>query len=102
MTIPRVTFFDFLFNSGRGIKTTQVDWSVSDPNLTALLANLGAAGNTAFALTAAPDDTDGADGDIAIVRVSATELQGHRKETGVWTEVWTFSGGGAGGGTDGV
>ena len=95
MAIPRITFFDFLFNGGRGIRTTQVDWSVSDPELNALLSNLGAAGNTAFALDAAPDDADGSDGDIAIARISATELRGYKKESGSWTQVWTFGGGGS-------
>ena len=97
MAIPRIDFFDFMFgvgdDLGRGIRTDQIMWSVSDPQLTALLATLGAAGNTAFALDAAPDDADGADGDIAIARISATELRGYKKESGAWTQVWTFSGG---------
>ena len=38
MTIPLVDFLEFLFNGGRGLKTTQVDWAVTDPNLNALLA----------------------------------------------------------------
>ena len=37
--IPRIDFFDFRFGGGRGIRTDQIDWSVSDPELTALLAN---------------------------------------------------------------
>ena len=94
MAIPRLAFFNFLFNGGRGIRADQVDWSVSDTELNALLSNLGAAGNTAFALDAAPDDADGSDGDIAIARISATELRGYKKESGSWTQVWTFSGGG--------
>ena len=102
MSIPRVTFFNFIFGAGddfgRGIRTDQVRWSVPDPQLTDLLANLGAAGNTAFALTAAPDDANGANGDVAVALLSATELAGYKKESGAWTQVWTFSGGGGGGG----
>ena len=97
MAIPRITFFNFLFNNGRGIRADQVDWSVSDADLTALLSSLGAAGNTAYALTTAPDDVDGADGDIAIALLSPTELAGYSKVGGTWTQVWTFSGGGGGG-----
>ena len=102
MTIPRVTFFNFLFNGGRGIRTNQVDWSVSDADLNALLSNLGAAGNTAFALATAPDDANGVDGDVAIALLSSTELAGYRKVSGSWSQVWTFSGGGGGLGTAAV
>ena len=94
--IPRIDFFDFLFNGGRGIRTTQVDWAVTDDDLNQLLSSLTGSGNTAFALTAEPDDADGLDGDIAISLVSATELRGYKKESGAWTQVWTFSGGGGG------
>ena len=94
MTIPRVTFFNFLFNGGRGIKANQVDWSVTDSELSTLLSNLGAAGNTAFALTGTPDDSIGVDGDVAVSLVSTTELAGYRKESGAWVQAWTFSGGG--------
>ena len=38
--IPRIDYFDYLFNNGRGVRPDQIDWSVSDPALTALLANL--------------------------------------------------------------
>ena len=96
MAIPRLDFFNFLFNGGRGINTNQIDWSVSDTELTALLSSLGAAGNTAYALTAAPDDADGADGDVAVALLSATELAGYTKAGGAWTQAWTFSGGGGG------
>ena len=54
MTIPRYTFFEWFINGGRGINADQVDWSVTDPDLNALLATLTGAGNTAFSLTAAP------------------------------------------------
>ena len=94
MTIPRVTFFNFLFNGGRGIKANQVDWSVTDSELSTLLSNLGAAGNTAFALTGDPDDSIGVDGDVAVSLLSGTELAGYRKESGAWVQAWTFSGGG--------
>ena len=51
-----------------------------------------------IALTAAPDDANGADGDVAVALLSATELAGYKKDSGAWTQVWTFSGGGGGGG----
>ena len=40
MTIKRTDYFNFLFAGGRGIRTDQVDWSVADPDLVALVANL--------------------------------------------------------------
>ena len=45
-------------------------------------------------LTAVPPNSEGADGDTALVRVSATELAGYLKISGTWTQAWTFSGGG--------
>ena len=90
---------NFPFNGGRGIPPTQVDWSVSDSALTTLLTNLAAAGNTAHIPTSPPDTADGADGDVAIVRLSATQLAGYSKASGVWTQDWTFTGGGGGGTT---
>ena len=94
MTIARIDFFEFLFNAGRGIKADQVDWSVTDPNLQTLLSSLTGSGNTAYAITAAPEDTLGVDGDVAIALVSSTELAGYTKAGGAWTQAWTFSGGG--------
>ena len=95
MTIPRIDYFNFLFAGGRGIRTNQVDWSVSDTELTALLANLGAAGNTAYALGSVPDDADGVDGDVAVVRYSPLALRGYEKIAGTWVRQWTFHGGDA-------
>ena len=97
--IPRIDYFDFRFNidpgetTGRGIRPDQIQWSLADAALNLLLSSLGAAGNTAYALDADPDDADGADGDVAIARISATVLKGYRKVSGAWSEVWTFSGG---------
>ena len=55
MAIPRYAMFEWFINNGRGIRPDQVDWSITDVALNALLATLTGSGNTAFALTAAPD-----------------------------------------------
>ena len=92
----RADFFLFLFNGGRGIRTDQVDWSVDDVDLAALLASLGGgggSGNFAFALTAVPANTFGSDGDVAIVRFTSLELRGYLKVSGIWVRQWTFHGG---------
>lgn len=91
-----IDYFNFLFNNGRGIRTDQVDWSVSDTELTALLSSLGGGsggGNNAFILSAVPADTFGADDDIAVVRYSPLALRGYKKESGTWVRQWTFHGG---------
>ncbi len=100
MPIKRPDYFDFIFNSGRGIRADQVDWSVSDPELSALLASLsggggGGSGNTAFALSAVPANTFGTDGDIALIRFTSLELRGYLKVSGIWVRQWTFHGGDA-------
>ena len=92
-----ITFTDsvsFPFNNGRGITPDQVDWDITDTELTTLLTTLAAAGNTSHVLTAVPVAADGADGDTAIVLVSATEVAGYSKAAGAWTQTWTFTGGG--------
>ena len=94
MPLVFVDTVEFPFNNGRGLNPSQIDWDITDTELTALLTTLAAAGNTAYVLTVPPPDTDGADGDTAIVLVSATEVAGYRKAAGAWTQTWTFSGGG--------
>ena len=92
MTIKRIDFFDFIFNGGRGIRTDQVDWSVSDADLSALLAGLGGgggSGNITFVRTTVPADAFGSNGDVAIVRISATEIRGYEKSAGTWALQWT-------------
>ena len=98
MTIPRIDFFDFLFNGGRGIRADQVDWSVTDSALNNLLSAYTGSGNTAFILTAAPTASDGVDGDAAVVRLSATQLGFYLRASGAWTQVFTFDAGTGGGG----
>ena len=94
MPLVFVDTVEFPFNDGRGVTPAQIDWDITDTELTTLLTTLAAAGNTAYVLTVPPPDTDGADGDTAIVLVSATEVAGYSKAAGAWTQTWTFSGGG--------
>ena len=47
MPIPRIDYFDFLFSSGRGVRTDQVDWSIDDNDLDAKIRSLlGSSGIT--------------------------------------------------------
>ena len=59
--IPRIDFFDFLFNRGRGVKPTQVDWSEPDAELDAKIA---AASQAAAVDQTARDAADAAQVDI--------------------------------------
>ena len=59
--IPRIDFFDFLFNRGRGVKPTQVDWSEPDADLDAKIAS---ASQAAAVDQTARDAADAAQVDI--------------------------------------
>ena len=88
MTIPRFDFFDFLFNNWRGIKADQVDWSVADPDLVALLAMVSGSGNTSYVGTHSPDDANGFNGDVYL-RTQSGDI--FVKESGAWAKQFNFS-----------
>ena len=91
--IPRLTFFGFRFNGGRGIRKNQVDWTTDDPTFDSLLQGLTGSGTITFLLTAVPANSIGVDSDTALVRVSSLSVHAYKKVAGSWARQWAFSGG---------